>query len=82
MKPKCHHQNPIPLRLAHILEMYEITYNERISHFICLMAQNAVLTYKLFSPQRTGLQLRKRWQLLPRGRVKWDAREAGRAGKE
>lgn len=50
VKPNCHHLNPISLRLAHILEMYEITYNERISHFICLMAQNAVLTSKLFSP--------------------------------
>lgn len=44
VKPKCHHLNPISLRLAHILQVNEITYNERISHFICLMAQNALLT--------------------------------------
>lgn len=51
VKPKCHHLNTIALRLAHILKVYEIIHAERVSHFICLIAQNSRLTYKLSFPE-------------------------------
>ena len=54
VKPKCHHLNTIALRLAHILKAYEITHAERVSHFICLIAQNSRLTYKLSFPKGLG----------------------------
>lgn len=47
-KHKCHPLNPIPLGLARILQVHEITHTEWISHFICLIAQNAGLTCKFF----------------------------------
>lgn len=46
VKLKC---NPyaISLRLAHVLRVYEIAQTERISPFICLIARNAGMTYRL-----------------------------------